>query len=90
MQEKINSSGNINLLNYFLIDLFYFFQGLNPRLVFAVSAAALGSAFQHGYNLGVINAPLQVIKNLMSQSHKTSIFTYFDTKIKRNGAKKTD
>jgi len=44
-------------------------QGLNTRIGFAIAAGALGSAFQHGYNTGVLNAPEAVIKKWV-QSHE--------------------
>ncbi|XP_064080843.1 solute carrier family 2, facilitated glucose transporter member 1-like isoform X1 [Macrobrachium nipponense] len=44
-------------------------KGFNARLGFAVAAAALGSAFQHGYNLGVINAPQKLIEDWINQTN---------------------
>ncbi|KAL3280764.1 hypothetical protein HHI36_003997 [Cryptolaemus montrouzieri] len=40
-------------------------QGLNGKLVFAISAASLGSAFQHGYSTGVMNNPQTVLEDWM-------------------------
>nr|XP_050859430.1 solute carrier family 2, facilitated glucose transporter member 1-like isoform X3 [Vespula vulgaris] len=41
--------------------------GLNIRLIFAITAAVLGSSFQHGYNTGVVNAPQELIENWISE-----------------------
>lgn len=35
---------------------------MNKRLAFAIVAAALWSSFQHGYNIGVVNAPERLIE----------------------------
>lgn len=43
--------------------------GLNGRLAFAIAAAALGSAFQHGYNIGVVNSPGELIRTWINDSH---------------------
>ncbi len=38
-------------------------------MVFAISAAALGSSFQHGYNTGVVNAPQELVQKFISEAH---------------------
>lgn len=44
-------------------------KGLNGRLALAIAAAALGSAFQHGYNIGVVNAPGELIRTWINETH---------------------
>jgi len=44
-------------------------EGLNTRIGFAITAGAIGSAFQHGYNTGVLNTAEAVIKDWV-KSHE--------------------
>lgn len=56
-----------------MIDNFScYFQGLNFRLAFAITAGAFGSAFQHGYNTGVLNAPQKLIMAWIRDCNTTS------------------
>lgn len=48
---------------------FHSVQSLTSHLVFAISAAALGSSFQHGYNTGVVNAPQELVQRFISEAH---------------------
>jgi len=53
--------------------------GLNGRLALAISAAALGSSFQHGYNTGVVNAPQKVISQFMNETFNDRHDEYMTT-----------
>jgi SP family facilitated glucose transporter-like MFS transporter 1 len=45
-------------------------QGITGNLVFAISAAAFGSAFQHGYNTGVVNAGQSLVQKFIEATYK--------------------
>lgn len=42
---------------------------MTGNLVFAVIAGAVGSAFQHGYSIGVTNAPQPLIEKFISETY---------------------
>ena len=51
--------------------MFVSLQDLTLRLAFAIAAGAFGSAFQHGYNTGVLNAPEGLIKDWIRKCDKS-------------------
>ncbi|ODM96174.1 Solute carrier family 2, facilitated glucose transporter member 1 [Orchesella cincta] len=52
--------------------------GLNGRLALAIAAAAFGSAFQHGYNTGVLNAPQELICQFINETSQERFGNYMD------------
>lgn len=44
-------------------------QGVTGNLVFAITAGAFGSAFQHGYNTGVTNAPQPLVEAFINDTY---------------------
>lgn len=44
-------------------------QGLTGNLAFAIAVAGIGSAFQHGYNIGVINNPEKFVRSFINETY---------------------
>lgn len=42
---------------------------MTGNLLFAISAGAIGSAFQHGYNTGVTNAPQPLVEKFINETY---------------------
>jgi len=57
-----------NMNFYFQLSCFHF-KYLTKTLVLSLASAVIGSAFQFGYNTGVINAPGDVIRIFINESH---------------------
>jgi len=59
------------------------YGGLTRRLVFAIGAAAIGSAFQHGYNTGVVNAPQVIVSQFINETYHERFGNYpLESRIK--------
>ena len=50
---------------------------MTKTLVFSLTSAVIGSAFQFGYNTGVINAPADVIRSFINESH----YSHYDINL---------
>lgn len=57
---------------------------MNWKFIFAILAAVFGSAFQHGYNIGVINAPKNLIEGFIKRvdSNRTGEENESETKVR--------
>lgn len=44
-------------------------SGITFRLIFSVLVASIGTAFQHGYNMCIVNTPAAVLKSWMAEMH---------------------